>query len=176
MKLLEILNQHAEKRGLSFLIAGGHAVNVYVTGRQTGDLDLVVPAGEKEAWRGLILALAYSLHFEHESFLQFRPPEIGLWPLDLILVDEATFEVLKREAVSADFGDEKNYLAVSPKHLIAMKCHAAKQPGRDDRLKDIRDIVELAKYVQIDPHSGEFASLCRKYGNDELLEKIRSVS
>lgn len=175
MKLLEILNQQAEKGGLSFLIAGGHAVNVYVTGRQTGDLDLVVPAGEKEAWKRLILALRYSLHFEHESFLQFRPPETGFWPLDLILVDEATFEALKREAVSADFGDAKRYLAVSPKHLIAMKCHAAKQPDRDDRIKDIRDIVELAKHVQLDPGSEEFALLCKRYGNEELLEKIRSV-
>jgi hypothetical protein len=175
MKLLEALHQHAEKIGISFLLAGGHAVNVYIAGRQTGDIDLVVPTSQKEEWKNLVIALNYSLYFECDSFLQFQPPDLGLWPLDFIIVDDATFKALKQESVPAFFSEATCYPAVSPKHLIAMKCHAAKQPDRDDRIKDIRDIVELAKHIKLDPSSEEFAVLCRKYGNEELLAKIRNV-
>jgi hypothetical protein len=176
MKLLDLLYEQSSKRRLIFLLAGGHAVNAYVTGRQTGDIDLVVPLAEKKQWKELVLSLRYSLHFEQGAFLQFRPPEPGWWPLDLILVDEATFDQMKQEAVAVDFGGAHRCLVVSPSHLIAMKCHAAKQPGRDDPVKDIRDIVELAKHVKLDLTSDEFAALCMRYGNEELLRKIRAVS
>jgi hypothetical protein len=176
MKLLDTLQEHAQRNGLNYLVAGGHAVNAYTAGRQTGDVDLVVPDDQRTSWREVILSLRYHMHHEQEGFMQFCPPELGQWPLDIILVNHATWEQMAGRATVNNFGGKAHHPCVHPEHLIAMKCHAAVQPDRDDRLKDIRDILQLASAISLDVKSEPFATIVNRYGNEALLGQIRSFA
>ena len=65
----------------------------------------------------------------------------------------------------------------SPRHMVALKLHAAKSVGRDPEKsaqdwQDIRKIVQLHK---LDPADDTFASLIIRYGGEEALERIRRM-
>ena len=101
MSALATIASCAREKGLSFLVAGGHAVIAHGHPRNTFDIDLIIRRTDRDSWTDLTRALGYSLHREGPTFLQFDPPNAQALPLDLMLVNDATFAKLAADSVPA---------------------------------------------------------------------------
>ena len=88
-----------------------------------------------------------------------------------MFVEADTFRGIQKESKAETFQGTQ-FLVPKPEHLIALKLHAIKQQPGIRELKDLNDIVELIKANQIDVSSGNFKSLCLKFGTPELYQKI----
>ena len=95
-----MLTTTATMRGLRFLVVGGHAINAYAPPRSTLDLDLMVRAADRGLWRELAEAEGYRLLNDGTSFVQFTPPYGVPYRLDLMLVNDATFEAISADATA----------------------------------------------------------------------------
>ena len=174
MEILKTLSREGERRGLSFILIGGHALNAHGVSRQTGDVDLAVSQGEKEAWRALLEDLGYKLYHEHSAFLQFTAPSLDAWPIDLMLVDGLTLAGLCDDGKKVDF-DGTSVRVPCVEHLLAMKLHAIRQAQADRELKDLEDITRLIESARMDVHGAELRDLCDQYGTRDLYERIVEI-
>jgi hypothetical protein len=68
-------------------------------------------------------------------------------------------------------------LELRPQHMVALKLHASRSSDRDPQKagQDWLDIRKLIELHGLDPNEGTFASLIRRYGGDEALERIRQM-
>lgn len=176
MKILDIVATTAAERGLQFLVIGGHAVNAYGERRQTGDVDLLVREADRKAWLDLVPSMGYSLFHRHNAFLQFSPPSFEVWPIDLMLVEDRTFDGLLAESEEVNFGGSQNVRIPSIEHLIALKLNVLKQVGKERELKDLADIVALVRIGEFDVKDKSFRLLCEKYGTTSIYEQIINAS
>lgn len=172
MQLLDVLSSHAKAHCLPFMVIGGHALNAHGIGRQTADLDLLVCREDADAWLTALTALGYLVRHRHEAFLQFEPPDIAQWPVDLVLVDRATYGVFAAAGRQVKMDSPVTVEVPSALHLIALKLHALKQAGAVREVQDISDIVGLIKLERIDVTSATFREFCLKYGSAALYERI----
>ncbi len=171
LELIERLTEEAGKRNMDFLLIGGQAVISLGHQRMTMDLDFLVPASNKAGWEDLLARYGYRCFTEANAFAQFEG-EIG-WPrIDLMLVDEATFAKLRADSVVT-----QGRRTPSPQHMVALKLHASRSRDRDPQKagQDWLDIRKLIELHRLDPNEETFASLIRRYGGDEALERIRQM-
>jgi hypothetical protein len=175
VKTLEAINARAAEMKLAYLLGGGHAVVAHGHPRNTFDLDLIIRRNDRNSWTSLALALGYYLYHEGPTFLQFNSLNSEMLPLDLMFVDESTFNKLETEAVPAP-GYGNGVMVVSLHHLLALKCHAVKHghPGRVE--KDVDDVIHLVQANRIDVKQPEIQVLFLKYGPKELYEKLVRLS
>mgnify|MGYP000855475890 CR=1 FL=1 len=159
---------------LPFLLAGGHAVIVHGYARTTFDLDLIILRSDQARWRELAHDLGYRFHHEGPTFLQFDPPQSDLLPLDLMLVNQATFDKLMAEAAPGPRGAE-SVKVVSVLHLLALKAHAIKHGHKTRVVKDADDIIHLIQVNALKVEDPAIRDLFLHYGTEELYEKIRRV-
>lgn len=172
MKILDDIYELAHKQDLEFLLIGGHAINAVGERRQTGDVDLVVREADKDNWKQLLLNLDYEIFNESNAFLQSQSPDIHQWPVDIMLVDDQTFNGLKEEAKTVNLGGQYDVLIPSIEHLVAMKLHALKQGSPKGRLKDLVDIAALVREGGIETRGDRFRQLCEKYATMDIYEEI----
>lgn len=175
MDILEILSQKSGELELRFLVVGGHAVIAHGYERQTSDLDILVRNLDREAWRSLLSSLGYRLFHEQGVFAQFSPAEHGAWPVDLMFVNDQTFESFMAEASEVKVKDARVKFP-SVEHLLALKIHALKSthPGRE--LKDLLDVVNLIESNHIDLNGDKFKKLCERYGTSRIHDQIITAS
>jgi hypothetical protein len=135
--------------------------------------ELAAIINEAEARERLLGALGYVVKHEQGTFAQFQPPITGMWPVDLMLVNDATFNKVHAQAVDRKVAGRVHKVP-SALHLIALKLHAIKYgpPGRHD--KDLSDIVELIELQKINTASKDFSDMCEHYGTAELRDEIRT--
>jgi hypothetical protein len=171
LELIERLTQEAGKRNMDFLLIGGQAISVLGHLRLTMDIDFLVLASNKTGWEELLGIYGYRSFSEGKGFAQFEGKP-G-WPrVDLMLVDDSTFAKLRADAI-----ETKGKRTPSPKHMVALKLHAIRSGDRDPD-KANQDWIDIRKLVELhglDPNEGTFASLIRRYGGDEALERIRGM-
>lgn len=98
MKELAAIADEATEAHLAFLIIGGLAVNAYGHTRTTYDADLLIPRRDLPAWKALLQKFGSVVRHEQENFTQFQTPLHGMRPVDLMLVNDRTFEKLSRAA------------------------------------------------------------------------------
>ena len=171
MEILRVIKEQAARLGLDFLVVGGHAVCSYGIDRQTGDLDLCVRRPDVGAWRAMLADLGYTPFHEKEGFVQLRPPEIGQWPVDLMIVDEATFQALMGDARAVCFVDT-SVPVPSVLHLIAMKLHALRSNLEHRERKDLDDVVSLIEKQELVVDDESFRDLCARFGTEGIYEEI----
>jgi hypothetical protein len=171
MSSLDEIVRLAATRRLDMLVCGGHAVNAYQVIRKTGDLDLVVRERDVPEWRSHLVGLGYGVFHEDSAFLQLSPPTATGWPIDLVVVDDGTFDTMRHAARPFTFGGIQ-CLIPSVEHLIAMKLHALRFSGETRMRKDGVDIVELAEVNGIDLLGDAFRSLCDRFGDARVYERI----
>ena len=170
MKILDRISELPRTRGLGFVLIGGHAINAMAERRHTRDIDIAARAARADEWREVLLSMGYKLLHESDAFLQFAPPTLGEWPLDVMLVNESTFAKLDADAAPTDVGGEYHVKVASARHLVAMKLHALKQSG--GRLKDMADIVMLIGGGEIDVAGPDFRAMCLKHADEGVYEEI----
>jgi predicted nucleotidyltransferase len=172
MKILDLIHQEAKKKGLEFMLIGGHAINAMGDRRQTRDIDLVICESDSNQWKELLLAMGYEeLNFS-DAFLQFNPADISQWPVDIILVNKDTYNGLRNEAQVMNIGGQYDVLIPAVEHLIAMKLHTLKQGDQERKLRDLLDVVTLIRHSNMDIHGDNFRQLCVKYATLEIYEEI----
>jgi hypothetical protein len=164
----------AVKRGLPFLLAGGHAVIAHGHPRNTFDIDLIIRRVDRALWEDLARSLGYSFHREGPTFLQFNPPNAETLPLDLMLVGDDTFAKLMAEAVPAP-ASAAGAKVVSLRHLLALKCHAIKHGHQGRIVKDADDVIRLAVANKLDLNEPSIRDLFLKHSTAEFYEKVRRL-
>ena len=174
LELIEQLSRKAAERGLDFLIIGGHAMAHHGYARLTRDVDLLARETQRSSWRDVFEQLGYRVFGETDTFAQFSPGAVKSLPVDIMFVEDATWEKLRKEAVGKPAGGAK-LLVPSPQHLVALKLFAAASPNRRHDAQDWADIAELVRLCRLDPSEPGFAGLVRRYGGEESLEKIRKL-
>ena len=147
MELLRILTERGRDREISFVLVGGHALNAYGVARQTGDVDIAVRHADREVWRAILTSLGYRLFHDHPSFMQFSAPSPDAWPVDLILVDEETFNGLYRDGREVELGAAR-VIVPSVDHLLALKLHVLKQRQPEREMKDLDDILRARSGIK----------------------------
>ena len=148
MKELAAIANEADEARLRFLIIGGLAVNAYGQPRATYDADLLIPRRDLPAWKALLDKFGYALRHEQETFVQFQPPLKGMWPVDLMLVTDGTFEKLARESRRVQIADAMRPVP-SPMHLIALKLHALKHGPASRATRTWRTLLNWCAWVRL---------------------------
>lgn len=74
MPIFQQLTGAAGKRGLRFLVIGGHAVIAHGYPRTTFDLELLVERERSPEWDALLAELGYRILARQSAFVQFTPP------------------------------------------------------------------------------------------------------
>jgi hypothetical protein len=154
-----------------FLVIGGHAVVLHGYQRNTFDLDLLIAEGSLPAARPVLLELGYNTYFESGAFLQLSP-RANLPPLDLMIVDQTTFDRLSQFTESRVL-DGKRILIPDPLRLVALKLHALKAVSRSDRDKDWADIAGVIRAAVLDLENPEFQAIIERYGPLESNAELR---
>src|SRR5215813_3876129 len=99
MTELETIQHKAQEVKLEFLLIGGLAVIQHGFVRSTTDIDLLVRMRDSESWRRMLEGLGYRYDHGTHNFHQYQRREFTGWPLDLMIVDESTFEKLAKGSV-----------------------------------------------------------------------------
>ena len=156
---------------IPFLVIGGHAVVLHGHQRNTFDLDLLIAEGNLPAAKLVLSGLGYTSYFESGAFLQLTPPA-NLPPLDLMIVDQTTFDRLSLFTESRVL-DGNRILIPDPLRLVALKLHALKAVSRPDREKDWADIAGVIRAAGIDLENPEFQAIVQRYGPLESNAELR---
>ena len=171
MSFFATICDEAAKRKLRFLVIGGLAVNHYGYARETGDVDFFVRQSDRADWITMLEAFGYTNYNDGGNFIQFNPPAQNAWPVDLMLVQDKTFEPILAASKAADFyGFQTRVPALE--HLIALKLHALKNTRMSRFLKDYLDVEYLIRVNRLDIKSQSLGALFDKYGTPDLYEKI----
>ncbi len=169
LELIERLAEEAKKRNVEFLLIGGQAITRLGHARMTLDIDFLVRVDQRPAWAGVLEKFGYACYSEGNAFAQFSG-QTG-WPrVDLMLVDQATFEKLAADAIPAE-----SVRVPSVRHMVALKLHAATSPTRSKPVQDWEDIRQMVLLHHLDLDEPEFQKLILRYGGDSALEKIRAL-
>lgn len=175
MSELEEIQKRTEALNLEFLLIGGLAVIEHGFARFTTDIDLLVRKQQSDSWNRLAFDLGYKLLNDGGSFLQYERPGTASRPLDLMLVNDPTYEELKANSLAANVLGASLRM-VSLKHLLILKLHVLKQAKIHRFLNDFSDLVELVKVNRLDLQSLEYRDLFLKYGTPDLYDKIQRIA
>lgn len=176
-RVAETLNEicrEANHAGLEdFILIGGNAVIAHGVPRFTRDVDFAIPERETMPWRQFLESRGFSFIHQTHAFAQFEDNDKSKPRVDLMIVDEATWDQLAAGASELDLkGGAKTRLALA-EHIIAMKLRAFLSPHRRPDALDWRDIVELVLVKNFDlVNDREFRDLVLQFGNESLLEKL----
>lgn len=175
--VLATIAEKARERGLPFLVAGGHAVIFHGAPRATFDLDLAIRRDDEERWLALLKEVGYEVHHKNPAFTQLVPLDESWLPVDLMLIREDTFRKLLADAVVGREGVEGlDAGVVSMEHLLAMKCHAISYGHRGRVVKDVEDILTLARNGKLDFHQPAIKAIVLKHGSQEIYDTLVRAS
>jgi hypothetical protein len=173
--LFSDIKSKAAEQGLDFLVIGGIAVIFHGYARDTADLDILIRRRQRAAWMKIFTDMGYGLERDAEVFIQLNPPRAGAWPVDLMLVEDASFEPMLAAGHDAEmYGSILRIPALN--HLIALKLHALKNghPGRF--LKDLLDVENLVRIHSLDLKTDPWRAIFLKYGTPKHYEQISRFS
>jgi len=165
----------AAARGLPSLLIGANAVLMLGYIRNTIDLDLLVPEQSRSKWLDLLRELGYRFFHGTAGFAQFESRDKTGPPVDLMFVEQETWEKLLEGAKEMRIGSEP-VLLPRPEYLVALKLHAAASSTRSKPEVDWEDIRQIVRICQLDPTEESFRALILRYGGEDALAKIQIFS
>lgn len=165
----------ATERGLPSLLIGGHAMILLGYIRNTVDLDLLVPERARSRWLDLMRDLGYRFFHGVSAFAQFEPGVADALPVDLMFVEQATWDKLVQGAKEMDLGGEQ-ILLPRPEYLVALKLHAASSATRSKPAVDWEDIRQIVRICALDPNEESFRAIILRYGGEDALARIQSFT
>ncbi len=168
-KEITAILRRASERGLPSLLIGANALIAFGYIRNTIDLDLLVPEHDRTRWLDLLGTLGYRLFNGSDAFAQFESAERTGTPVDLMFVDQSTWEKLTQGAPT---------LLPRPEYLVALKLHAASSPTRSKPELDREDIRQIIQTCGLDPEEDSFRALfcatVEKMHSTELKNSART--
>ena len=158
------------KNGVTCVLIGGFAVNFHKVQRASMDVDFLTTRKKFEAVFGFLEKEGFKKFSEHENFAQLENDKEYLGKLDFMFVDQDVLDKIAKEGKQVVIAGQ-DFKVPSLFHLIALKLHTVKFEKKRE-YKDLMDIVDLIRSNKIDIRSGEFRSLCLKFGTQELYDRI----
>lgn len=166
-----LIHQEAQKRGLPYLVIGGHAVNAYCPPRSTLDVDFLVRKADGSRWHDLLTTEGFKPLNVGESFASYSPPYGVPFRVDLMLVNDASFAKLRESARDAKcLGADT--LVPSALGLIALKIHAIRHGPESRKNKDWLDIENLVRAANLKPKDKELEDLFHRQGTSEMYAEF----
>lgn len=153
---------------LRFLIIGGYAVAAHGHTRATFDVDFLVRRAERDAWFSRLEIAGLKLFGETSAFAQFAQVGEGDG-LDLMFVDDATFDRMWQASEKRDFGGSSASVPCLD-HLLALKLHALKQRSPNRTSKDAEDVEMLVRRRGLNLRDPRYEQLFLKYGTREIYD------
>ncbi len=172
MELGDFILLGQREPALRFLIIGGYAVGAHGFARATFDVDFLVRSAERQVWNARLRDAGLKMFGETQAFAQFVQQDGD--GLDLMFVNDATFEQMWTGSVERDFGPVHARIP-SLDHLIALKLHALKQALPHRTSKDAQDVEMLVRRNKIDLRNPHYEQLFLKYGTRELYETFDRI-
>ena len=173
MELADFIRLGQQDPPLPFLIIGGYAVAAHGHTRATFDVDFLVRRGERAAWFSRLTAAGLKLFGETTAFAQFSQPEAGN-ELDLMLVEESTFDRMWQASEERDFGGNRARVPCLD-HLLALKLHALKQILPHRASKDAEDVEMLVRRHGLNLREPRYEQLFLKFGSRELYDTFLRI-
>lgn len=170
-ELFKKLSVEFERAKIPFLLIGGYAVNAYGYSRTTQDVDFMIVSSDYDKAKEVLQRCGYRQYVHKDLCARFVDHERQWPPLDLVFVEQETFQNVVKEARDVEVMGRK-LLVPSAEHLIALKLHAIKNDPKRET-KDLNDIFELIKVKGLDVSSPKFKDFCLKFGNIDLFERIQ---
>jgi hypothetical protein len=170
VNIIELLDRISRDLASPFLVIGGHAVAASGYPRTTGDFDALVQKEHRAGWTAALISAGYECISDQPTFAQFAGQPWD-WPVDLMFVNQTTFQKLWAERVSTTIAGSTAHIP-SATHLVALKLHALRFGPERRAQKDLKDIVEIVAANQI---SDKLRDLCDRFGTDELYERIKTA-
>lgn len=158
---------------MPFLIIGGYAVGAHGHTRATFDVDFLVRSANRDEWFARLAAAGLKLFAQTKAFAQFSQAQAGDG-LDLMFVDEATFDRMWQAAVMRDFGGTQARIPCLD-HLLALKLHALKQSLAHRTAKDAEDVEILVRRNGLDLRDPRYQELFLKHGTRELYDTFLRI-
>ncbi len=168
---VNIIHGKAEQLGLDYLVIGGQAFNTFGEPRTTLDVDFLIRKQSREAWIRLLDAEGFKLANDGGNFLQFSPPYGVDWNLDLMLVNDSTFDKLFKTARQVTMLGIATKVP-SAENLVRLKLHALKFGPEHRRSQDLADVVNLVRIAKIDVRTEGFRKLIEEHGTPEIYSRI----
>lgn len=165
----------ASERGLPSLLIGGNAIILLGYIRNTVDLDLLVPEATRSQWLDLVRDLGYRLYHGTPAFAQFESADSAAAPIDLMFVEQETWEKLVEGATTTELVTER-VLVPRPEYLVALKLHAARSPTRSKPEVDWEDIRQIVRICHLNPSEEPFRQIILRYGSEDALRRIESFA
>jgi len=168
---VNLIHDRSKAAGLEYLIIGGHAINAYCEPRGTLDVDFLAKKNDLPQWRSLLEEEGFKLLHHGNTFVQFAPPYGVEWRLDLMLVNQETFDKMLAAARTVDILGIQSRIP-RPEHLIALKLHALKHGNPERYEKDFGDVLALTRNAGCDVRSLSYRQMCEQFGTPDLYGRI----
>ncbi len=163
----------ADGAALDFILIGGHAVNARGYERTTVDLDFIIAANDLDPWKQILQSHGFKLVNETAAFAQFSPPTTDGMRVDLMLVDNLSFQKMLSGSEWMEYGSRRIRVA-GVLHLIALKLHATRTWSRAVQGKDYYDILNLIRLNKLEAQSHEFLQILDQYATPSIKERLLS--
>jgi hypothetical protein len=168
MEIGDFIRLSREEPLLPSLVIGGYAVAAHGHTRATFDVDFLARREQRDAWFARLTAAGLNVFGETSAFAQFSQPAGGDG-LDLMFVDDTTFDRMWQASEERDFGGCTGRVPCL-EHLLALKLHALKQALPHRTAKDAEDVELLVRRHRLNLHDPRYEKLFLKYGTPELYD------
>ena len=159
----------------NFLLVGGNAIILLGIPRFTRDVDFLIPADDELHWREFLEQQGFAFGHGTPGFSQFFPEDPALPRIDLMLVDQPTWEKLSAEAQKKELSPDLTVRLPVTHHLIAMKLRAAKSSTRANPEQDWSDIAGLIRQHDYSLEDPNFRELVVKFGGEEAVATLAAM-
>lgn len=161
------------ERSVPFLLIGGMALPAFDVVRQTIDVDLLLATGKEDVLQEVLVAEGYAEIGRTENFIRYASSSVYHSDVDVLLVDQNTFEKMLAESHSFNTG-RASFNVPCALHMIMLKLHAMKNnKGRE--IKDLGDIVEILRNSRDIVDDKDLDDICSRYGPESIYSKIKDA-
>ncbi|MBM4056792.1 MAG: hypothetical protein FJ275_00965 [Planctomycetes bacterium] len=157
-----------EERGVGYVLVGGIAMRVHAPGRNTQDIDLIIPADQ-------IPRIPEVRVVERND--SFARAEFDGLQIDILLADHALFEIVRREHARRERFVERSVVCATVEGLLLLKLFALPSLYRQGRFARVED-YEHDIAVLLRAHRPEMEPILAELAHhlpDTDLAEIRSI-
>ena len=171
--ILDKLAQSLDPQRPEALLIGGQVLPRYGVERQTVDVDCLAAARGAAKLHWVLSTAGYEEAGRSETVVRYRHSSPMLVDVDVMLVDQQTFDKMLRDSHEWRMG-ESVWRVPSFPHLIALKLHSMKNnPRRYER--DLPDIRSLLRQNPRAMSRTALEELCTKFGPPGIFAELETV-
>ena len=169
-EILDLLSRAQQRGELRFLVIGGRGLEAHGIQRFTNDTDVLLAAAQMDKVGEVLRGGGFESLSESPNFTRWRHRDPMIEILDVMRVNEGTFEKLWADSILFQAGGA-TLRAPSVRSYIALKIFAI-QNNPDRFMKDMGDIASLFKGAQGKITVDDLRATCERYGTPELLARM----